>query len=341
MSELINPRQQEPEEVGFTEIVRLIGASRERAVQAVNTVLIDLYWQIGEIISRRVAAAQWGEGAVDQLASYIARWEPGIRGFSRNNLLRMRQFYETYRNDQFVAPLVRQIPWSHHLQILGQCKLPEEREFYLRMAVQEGWSKRQLERQIRAALFERPVLSPPKVAPVVRELHPGALSVFRDSYTLEFLGLPQAHTEADLHRGLLNSLREFLIEIGRDFCFIGSEVPLQVGNQDFALDLLFFHRGLNCLVAIELKVGRFEPELGKLNFYLETLDRDVRKPRERPTLGLLLCASKDDEVVEYALSRSLSPAMIAEYQTQLPDKRMLAARLREFYLQQAGEGDGA
>jgi len=212
----------------------------------------------------------------------------------------------------------------------------------LRLAVREGWSKRQLERQIRAALFERTVLSPPKVAPVVREIHPEALSVFRDSYTLEFLGLPQAHTEADLHRGLLNSLREFLIEMGRDFCFIGSEVPLQVGNQDFALDLLFFHRGLNCLVAIELKVGRFEPEyLGKLNFYLESLDRDLRKPHERPALGLLLCASKDDEVVEYALSRSLSLAMIAEYQTQLPDKRMLAARLREFYLQQAGDGDGA
>jgi predicted nuclease of restriction endonuclease-like (RecB) superfamily len=256
MSELIDPRQQGPDEAGFTEIVRLIGASRERAMQAVNTALIDLYWQIGEIISRRVAAAQWGDGAVDQLASFIVRWEPGIRGFSRSNLLRMRQFYETYRNDEIVAPLVRQIPWSHHLQILGQCKLPEEREFYLRMAVQEGWSKRQLERQIRAALFERTVLSPPKVAPVVREIHPEALSVFRDSYTLEFLGLPQAHTEAELHRGLLNSLREFLTEMGRDFCFVGSEVPLQVGNQDFALDLLFFHRGLNCLVAIDLLCGR-------------------------------------------------------------------------------------
>jgi len=342
MTASIDPQQRGPEEAGFTEVVRLIGVSRERAMQAVNTALIELYWQIGEVISRRVAAAQWGEGTVDQLASYIARWEPGIRGFSRSNLLRMRQFYETYRDDQIVAPLVRQIPWSHHLQILGQCKLPEEREFYVRMTVQEGWSKRQLERQIRAALFERTALSPPKVAPVVRDIHPEALSVFRDSYTLEFLGLPQAHTEAELHRGLLNSLREFLIEIGRDFCFIGSEVPLQVGSQDFALDLLFFHRGLNCLVAIELKVGRFEPEyLGKLNFYLEAVDRDVRKPHERPTLGLLLCASKDDEVVEYALSRSLSPAMIAEYKTQLPDKRILAARLREFYLRQAGESDGA
>ena len=342
MSEAIERRGHDAGEAGFVEVVSLINASRQHAMQAVNTALIDLYWRIGETISRRVAAAEWGEGTVNQLASYIAKWEPGIRGFSRSNLLRMRQFYETYRGDQIVAPLVRQIPWSHHLLILGQCKLPEEREFYLRVSAQEGWSKRELDRQIRAARFERTVLTPPKVAPVVRQIHPEALSVFRDSYTLEFLGLPQAHTEADLHRGLLGSLREFLVEMGRDFCFIGSEVPLQVGNQDFALDLLFFHRGLNCLVAIELKVGRFEPEyLGKLNFYLEALDRDVRKPHERPTLGLLLCASKDDEVVEYALSRTLSPALIAEYQTQLPDKQMLAARLREFYLQQAGEGDEA
>lgn len=342
MSKAIEHRGQDTGEAGFSEVVSLINASRQRAMQAVNTALIDLYWQIGETISRRVAAAEWGDGTVNQLASYIALWEPGIRGFSRSNLLRMRQFYETYRSDQIVAPLVRQIPWSHHLLILGQCKLAEEREFYLRMSAQEGWSKRELDRQIRAALFERTVLTPPKVAPAVRQIHPEALSVFRDSYTLEFLGLPQAHTEADLHRGLLGSLREFLVEMGREFCFVGSEVPLQVGNQDFALDLLFFHRGLNCLVAIELKVGRFEPEyLGKLNFYLEALDRDVRKPHERPALGLLLCASKDDEVVEYALSRSLSPALIAEYQTQLPDKQMLAARLREFYLQQAGEGDEA
>ena len=149
---------------------------------------------------------------------------------------------------------------------------------------------------------------------------------------MEFLGLPVDHTEADLHRGLLGQLRGFLIELGRDFCFVGSEFPVQVGGRDFALDLLFFHRGLNCLVAIELKVDRFEPEhLGKLNFYLEALDRDARKAHENPAIGLLLCASKDIEVVEYALSRTLSPALVAQYQTQLPDKRLLAAKLHEFY----------
>ncbi|MGF7183237.1 PDDEXK nuclease domain-containing protein [Tunturiibacter psychrotolerans] len=160
------------------------------------------------------------------------------------------------------------------------------------------------------------MLSPPKVSPAVRQIHPEALNIFRDAYNVEFLGLPQTHAEADLHRGLLDKLKDFLIELGRDFCFVASEYPLQVGGRDFALDLLFFHRGLNCLVAIELKVGRFEPEyLGRLAFYLEALDRDVRKAHEQPSIGVLLCASKNDEVVEYALSRSLSPALIAESNT--------------------------
>ena len=153
--------------------------------------------------------------------------------------------------------------------------------------------------------------------------------------------MPDGHDESDLHKGLLFKLKEFLIELGRDFCFVGSEFPVQVGKRDFALDLLFFHRGLNCLVAIELKVGRFEPEyLGKLGFYLEALDRDVKKAHENPAIGVLLCASKDAEVVEYALSRSLSPAMIAEYQTQLPDKQLLQAKLHEFYLLNVGEESG-
>jgi predicted nuclease of restriction endonuclease-like (RecB) superfamily len=324
------------EDETFSEVVGLIAASRERAVQAVNTVLIELYWKIGETISRKIAAAEWGESVVDRLAQFIAKTEPGMRGFTRRNLFRMRRFYETYRGNAIVTPLVSLLPWSHHLVILEQSKRPEEREFYLRLAIQERWSKRELERQFKTALFERAVLSPPKVTPLVAQMYPEAMNVFCDAYTVEFLGLPQAHGEADLHGALLDKLKEFLIELGRDFCFVGSEYPLQVGDRDFALDLLFFHRGLNCLVAIELKVGRFEPEyLGKLGFYLEALDRDVRKAHEQPAIGVLLCASKNDEVVEYALSRSLSPALIAEYQTQLPDKRLLQAKLHEFYLQNA------
>lgn len=326
------------ESEAFREVVRLIAASRARAFQAVNTALIELYWEIGSIISQKIKAAEWGEGVVDQLAEFIARTEPGLRGFTRRNLFRMRQFFDAYAGDAIVSPLVAQLPWSHHLIILGQSKRPEEREFYVRLAIQEKWSKRELERQFKAALFERVVLSPPKVSPMVAQTYPDALNIFRDAYTVEFLGLPTTHAEADLHRGLVNKLKEFLIELGRDFCFVGSEFSLQVGDRDFALDLLFFHRGLNCLVAIELKVGRFEPEyLGKLNFYLEALDRDIRKPHEQASIGVLLCASKNDEVVEFALNRSLSPALVAEYKTKLPDKKLLQAKLHEFYQQNAAE----
>lgn len=327
-------------DVSFEEITQLIESARQKAFQAVNTVLIDLYWHIGEVISYKVSSAEWGDGVVEQLARHIAQTQPGLRGFTRPNLFRMKQFYETYQDDKKVSPLVRQLPWTHNLIILSQSKRPEEREFYIRQTIQENWSKRELERQMKAALFERVVLSPPKVSPPVTQSHPAALGVFKDSYMVEFLALPDGHAEADLHRGLLARLKDFLIELGRDFCFVGSEYPLQVGGRDFALDLLFFHRGLNCLVAIELKVGRFEPEyLGKMSFYLEALDRDVRKAHEQPAIGVLLCASKDDEVVEYALSRTLSPALIAEYQTQLPDKQLLRAKLHEFYLQNAPSED--
>ena len=245
----------------------------------------------------------------------------------------MRQFYEAYRGGEIVPALLAQLPWSHHLIILGQSKIPEEREFYIRMAAREKWSSRQLQRQFNTSLFARTVLSPPKVPAALAQSHPEVMDIFRDSYVLEFLNLPTDHSEAELHQGLVRQLKEFIVEMGRDFCFVGSEYPLQVGGQDFALDLLFFHRALNCLVAIELKSRRFKPEdLGKHNFYLEALDRDVRKEHERPSIGLLLCATKDTEVVEYCLSRSLSPAMIAEYETMLPDKEMLKAKLHELYL---------
>lgn len=327
-------------EKSFAEVVDLIQSAKQQAIQAVNTQLVDLYWQVGAYVSHKLEQAEWGDAVVQQLADYLARTQPGLRGFTRRNLFRMRQFYETYRDDEKVTPLVTQLPWTHNLIIINQSKRPEEREFYLRMAIQERWSKRELERQFKAALFERSVLNPVNVSPVVAQSHPTAIDVFRDAYVVDFLELPERHTEADLHRALLGQLKNFLIELGRDFCFVGSEYPVQVGGRDFALDLLLFHRGLNCLVAVELKVGRFEPEyLGKLNFYLEALDRDERKPHENPAIGVLLCANKDDEVVEYALNRSLSPTLIAEYQMQLPDKTLLQAKLHEFYSLNVGGDD--
>jgi predicted nuclease of restriction endonuclease-like (RecB) superfamily len=316
----------------FDEVLRLIDTARTRAVAAVNTTLIELYWSIGEYISQRVAAAGWGQGTVAQLAEHIRNREPNARGFSPQNLWRMRQFYETYHDQPKLSPLVRELPWTHNLLIMSRSKRDEEREFYLRLAAREKWGKRQLQRQLDGALFERVVLSPPKLSPPVRELHSDAPAVFKDSYLLEFLNLPEGHSEADLHRGLVERLKDFLIELGRDFCYVGSHYPVQVGGRDFELDLLFFHRGLTCLVAFELKIEEFQPEhMGKLEFYLEALDRDVKKPHEQPSIGVLLCATKNSEVVEYALNRSMSPALVAEYQIKMPDKKLLEAKLHEFY----------
>ena len=320
------------DESAFAEVVGLISAARQRVAQAVNTEVVDLYWHIGRYLHHKIEADGWAKGTVLQLSAYIAQREPGKRGFSAQNLWRMRQFYEAYPAAAKLSTLLRVLPWSSHLHILSRTKRPEEREFYLRMAAQQRWQVREVARQIDAGLFERAVLNTPKLSTALREMHPQAEQHFRDAYQLDFLALPDTHSEADLHRSLLQNLGRFLTELGRDFCYIGSEYPVQVGGQDFALDLLFFHRGLNCLVAIELKVTAFEPEhLGKLNFYLEALDRDVRKLHENPAIGVLLCASKDSQVVEYALSRTLSPALVAQYRTQLPDKAMLAAKLQEFY----------
>ena len=316
----------------FAEIDAIIHQARNKAFTEVNVILVDLYWRVGEYIYKKIEASEWGDSVVDKLAAHIQKRHPNLRGFTRASLFRMRQFYGVYRPCKKVAPLVRQLSWTHNLIILGRCKSEEQREFYIRMAVREKWSKRQLERQFNSCLFERIVLNPPKVAPVVRQIHPAADEIFKDSYFVEFLQLPNDHAEKDLHQGLVLKLKDFLIELGRDFCFVGSEYPLQVGDKDFALDLLFFHRGLNCLVAVELKIDEFQPEhLGKLEFYLEALDRNVRKPHEGPAIGVLLCASKNKEIVEFALSRSLSPTLVADYQTKLPDKKMLMKKLHEFY----------
>jgi predicted nuclease of restriction endonuclease-like (RecB) superfamily len=242
----------------------------------------------------------------------------------------MKQFYETYEGNSKHIKLLRQLSWTHNLIILSRCKNQEEREFYLLHTATEKWSKRALTRQIDAMQFERSQIEA-KLSPVVRELYPDVNEVFKDSYVLEFLGLPEVHSETELQKALIHNMKHFILELGTDFIFVGEEYKLQVGNQDFYIDLLFFHRGLAALVAFELKIGRFSPEhLGQLSFYLEAIDRDVKKPHENPSIGVLLCRDKDEEVVEYALSRNLSPSLIAQYTLQLPDKKVLQAKLHQY-----------
>lgn len=263
----------------FDEVIALIEAARGRAYHAVNTELVSLYWQLGEYISKKIANAEWGDGVVERLAGELARRYPGQRGFTRPNLFRMRQFYEAYRANEKVSALLRQLPWTHHLIILSQARPEETREFYILLAIQERWSSRELERQIQTGAVLRSASTLKKVSPAVTQMHPAAVEAFKSAYSLEFLGLPGEHSEADLHGALLQNLGRFITELGRDFCFVGSQYPVQVGNRDFAIDLVFFHRTLQCLVAFELKVGRFEPEhLGKLAFYVEALDATTRNP---------------------------------------------------------------
>jgi len=280
-------------------------------------------------------------------------------------------FYQTYSKLQFVAPLVRQIQeagnemitivaplepqlretstglaglsdirktilaqisWSHHLIIMERCKTPDEIEFYIRLCIREHYSKRELDRQINSSAFERVMIGNAKLPESIRKLPQEMTNVLKDSYVFEFLNLPEPYMENDLRKALLHELKQFMLELGPDYLFVGEEFPIKVGNRDFRIDLVFFHRSLQCLVAFELKTDRFEPEyLGKTNFYLEALDRDVRKANENPSIGVLLCKDRDEEVVEYALSRSLSPTMVARYLTQMPDKKLLQQKLHELF----------
>src|SRR3989338_3399609 len=204
--------------------------------------------------------------------------------------------------------------------------------FYIKLSIRENYSKRELERQIDSGYYERTMLSKKKMPGALSRVHNDITSVFKDTYVLDFLNLPTIYNEKDLQKSIVVNLRDFILEFGKDFTFIGQEYRIQVGKNDYFIDLLFFHRELKCLVMIELKITDFKPEyLGKLNFYLEALDRDVRKQGENPSVGIILCKSKDNEVVEYALSRNLSPAMIAEYKTKLIPKKILQKKLHELF----------
>ena len=240
----------------------------------------------------------------------------------------MKKFYETYYNDEFVTTLLTQISWSNHLAIMSKAKTAEERHFYITLCIKESYSARELDRQINSGYYERYMLSKEKLLPEpIKGLKENP---FLDSYVIEFLDLPKNFKESDLRKGLIQNMKEFILEVGKDFTFIDEEYRVQVGGEDFRIDLLFFHRGLQCLVAFELKIGKFKPEyISKMDFYLEALDRQKKKENENPSVGMILCASKDDEVVEYAMSRTLSPMMVAEYKLQLPDKAVLQKKLQE------------
>jgi predicted nuclease of restriction endonuclease-like (RecB) superfamily len=291
---------------------------------------MELYWSVGKYVSNKTTKESWGKGVVKELAEYIKQQDPTVGGFSDKNIWRMKQFYETYNENEKLSPLVREVSWTNNLIIMSGRKSDEEREYYLVQSINNNYSKRELERQVKSGSYERTLIATEKLSPVVRELPQDTNGVFKDTYVLELLGLPRQHKEKDLQSAIVGSLKEFILELGIGFAFIGQEYRISVGNKDFYIDLLFSHRYLQCLVAFELKIGEFKPsDLGQLEFYLEALDRDVKASHENPSIGILLCKEKDDEIVEYALSRSLSPTVIANYETELIPKKLLKQKVDE------------
>ncbi|MEZ4908229.1 MAG: PDDEXK nuclease domain-containing protein [Saprospiraceae bacterium] len=362
----------------FENILILIQDAKSRVFAKANSELVLLYFNVGKIVSEKVKQGNWGENTVQELADFIKIKAPNLSGFNRRGLYRMKQFFETYANPEFVTtlatqfqsnentqiskvpdlgtlikklpkdrnqsqkvtPLVTQmeldlfltkilcnLSWSHHLLILGKAKTTEEKLFYISHAIIEKLSKRELERQLNAGIFERSVIADKSLVKMNASLPQG---IFKDPYIFEFLDLPDGHSEKDFEKAITLNLKNFILEIGKGFAYMGNQYKLQVGNKDFYTDLLFYHRDLQCLVLFELKIQDFEPEfVGKLNFYLEALDRDVKRPHENPSIGILLCKGKDTEVVEYAMARNTSPALIAEYETKLIDKKLLANKLNQ------------
>ncbi|MDL2231953.1 PDDEXK nuclease domain-containing protein [Ruminococcaceae bacterium OttesenSCG-928-L11] len=312
----------------FSELISIIERARENAFRAVNRELISMYWDIGQYISEKVKNGGWGKSVVANFSQFMQAEHPDIKGFSAQNIWRMKQFYETYCESENLSALLREISWTNNLMIMSRAKTEEAREFYLLLSSKNNYSSRELERQINSMLFERAMISDERNKVFIAQN--AGLAALRDSYILEFLDIPENHKEKELRKSIIANIKDFILEFGKDFTFVGEEYRVQVGNEDFYIDLLFYNRELSCLVAIELKVGKFKPaHLGQLEFYLEALDRDVKKPNENPSVGLILCTDKDDMVVEYALSRSLSPALVADYRLHLPNKVLLENKLRE------------
>lgn len=317
-----------PQSKQFDEIISIIDNAHARALKAVNAELINMYWEIGAYVSHKVKDGGWGKSIVADFSAFLQNHYPTLKGFSPQNIWRMKQFYETYHENEKLSPLVREISWTSNLIIMSGCKTDEAREFYLRLCITNRYTKRELERQIGSMLYERTMISNEKHKELIGSN--SGLASLRDSYVLEFLDLGESYREKDLRKQIVSNLKNFILEFGHDFTFMGEEYRVQVGNTDFFIDLLFYNRSLCCLVAVELKIDVFRPEhLGQLNFYLEALDRDVKKENENPSVGLILCTSKDDTVVEYALSRTLSPTMVVDYALHLPDKAALQNKLRE------------
>ena len=323
-------------EYNFNQIILMIEKRKNNAYKKVNEEMILLYLEVGKFIYDMKKSSGYGDKITTKAAEFMKKNYPHIRGFTKRNIERMVQFYSTYKDDEIATPLVTQLSWTNNLLILSGSKTKEERQFYLQLSIKNNYSKRELDRQITSSYYERYMLSngsqlPTLMKTIDEDDYPNTRIL--DTYSLEFLDLPNEFSEKDLKTAIINNLKDFILEVGKDFTFIGDEYKVQVGNHDFFIDLLFYNRELSCLVAFELKLGEFKAEyLGKMNLYLEALDRDVKKNQENPSVGVILCSSKDKSVVEYSLSKNLSQTLISEYKLKLIDKKILEEKLKEMKL---------
>jgi predicted nuclease of restriction endonuclease-like (RecB) superfamily len=323
----------------LVDVKQRIRSAQYAALKAVNQELIALYWDIGQLIVDRQNTAGWGKSVVEQLAKDIQKEFPGISGFSTANLWRMRSFYLGYVDNPNLAPMVREIGWTHNLAILEKCKDDLEREFYIRMTQKFGWTKNVLIHQIDNQTYEKTLLNQTNFdITLTPEIIQQAKLAVKDEYTFDFLELGDAHSERQLEQAILSRVEPFLQEMGGMFTFVGSQYRLTIAGQEYFLDLLLYHRHLKCLIAVELKVGEFLPEyVGKMQFYLAVLDDTVRLPDENPAIGIILCKTKDRTIVEYALRESNKPIGVTtyqivstlpqEFQGQLPNPTQIAKLL--------------
>ncbi len=312
------------EYIGFLkDIKNKIRHSQYEAMKTLNSSLIRLYWEIGEEIFRQQQEKGWGKSIVEILAQELKREFPDVKGFSARNLWNMRSFYVAYRDSQNLQPMVAEISWSKNIVIMEKCKDVQQREFYLRMTKRYGWTKDVLIHQIANQSYEKYLLNQTNFDETVPEEYRNqAKLAVKDEYVFDFMELGEQHSEYELEQSLIAQIRDFLAEMGGAFTFIGNQYRLRVENKDFYVDLLLFHRRLKSLIAIELKIGEFEPEYaGKMQFYLTVLDEQIKLPDENPSIGIIICREKNRTVVEYTLKNLNKPIGVATYQVRqtLPD----------------------
>lgn len=328
------------------DVKQLIHEKQYQILKVMNTETINLYWEIGEEIYRQQEEKGWGKSIVEVLAKELQKEFPGAKGYSAANLWRMRNFYLNYRNSEKLAPLVREISWSNNIVIMEKCKDDLQREFYIQMAIRYGWTKRILTNFIEAQTYEKYLLSQTNFDTTLpKERRVQAKLAVKDEYSFDFAELSPEYSEHELEMQLVNNIRAFLIEMGGDFTFIGNQYHLVAGRRDLYIDLLLFHRRLRSLIAIELKIGEFEAEYaGKMQLYLTVLDEQVKLPDENPSIGIIICKSKDKTYVEYALKQINAPIGVATYQLRntlpeemkamLPEPDEIVKRLKIFEEQQ-------